>query len=83
MKMPLSKLILCSSNKTNYYNHDNRSWSEGPELIVPRLKFAAGLVTDEATHEISVVVTGGKYGNYIYESTEILIGDVWSIGNKE
>ena len=40
---------------------------------------AVGIVTDEATLEVFVVVTGGTDT----KTTEILLGDVWSIGKKE
>ena len=48
---------------------------------------AVGIVTDEATLEVFVVVTGGtdtnNYDPDPLKSTEILIGDAWSIGKKE
>ena len=42
---------------------------------------AVGIVTDEATLEVFVIVTGGNPDPL--KSTEILLGDVWSIGKKE
>ena len=48
---------------------------------------AVGIVTDEATLEVFVVVTGGKdktsHDPDPIKSTEILIGDAWTIGNKK
>ena len=54
-------------------------------MIHTRVNHAAGIVTDEATLEKVVVVSGG-FGfdaSTILNSTEILIGDVWSLGKKE
>ena len=48
------------SEKTFYFNHTNKKWSEGPELNHDRYNHAVGIVTDEATHEHIVIVSGGK-----------------------
>ena len=48
----------------------------------PRQGHAVGIVTDEATQEKLVTVTGGyDFGTY-FKSSEILIGDTWSLGEK-
>ena len=70
-------------SKTFYYNHNHGNWSDGPELLKARARFAAGIVTDEVTQEKLVVVTGGLGNDGIsLNSTEILIGKEWSLGKK-
>ena len=70
-------------SKTFYHNHNHGNWSDGPELLQARVSFAAGIVTDEATQEKLVVVTGGLGNDGIsLNSTEILIGKEWSLGKK-
>ena len=71
--------------KTYYFDHNLGNWSNGPELILPRFGHAAGIITDEATYEKLVVVTGGLYyyfGDYpnSIKTTEVLIGDTWLLG---
>ena len=91
LEIPISKLLssgfLPASGKTMYYNHNHGNWSDGPKLIKERYDHAAGIVTDEATLDVFVVVTGGTDGSdfnsNILNSTEILIGGVWSIGKKD
>ena len=98
LEIPISKLLssgfLPASGKTMYYNHNHGNWSDGPKLIKERYDHAAGIVTDEATLDVFVVVTGGTDGSYSYDvvngslrnilnSTEILVGGVWSIGKKD
>ena len=51
------------SEKTFYFNHTNKKWSEGPELNHGRFNHAVGMVTDEATHEQIVIASGGKWQN--------------------
>ena len=46
-----------------------------------RVNHAVGIVTDETTQEKLVTVTGGWNGAPM-KSTEILIGDTWSLGEK-
>ena len=77
---------------TFFYNHNHGNWSYGPQLIWSRHKPAVGVVNDEATKEKLVIVTGGSYdmstpyvagGGWIYfNSTEILIGGKWSLGEQ-
>ena len=77
-------------SKTFYHNHNHGNWSDGPELLQARAKFAAGIVNDLDTQEKLVVVTGGISNDGIYSnseenriylnSTEILIGKEWSLG---
>ena len=85
--LKISKLFSSSfssaSGKTKYYNHNSGDWSDGPNLIKGRYNHGAGIVTDEATLDMIVVVTGGKHGSNILKSTETLIGGVWSIGKKD
>ena len=66
-----------------FYNHNHGNWSDGPKLIKGRYDHAAGIVTDEATLDMIVVVTGGTDGSNILNSTEMLLGGVWSIGKKD
>ena len=51
-------------------------------MITSRYYFAGGIVTDEATQEIFVVVTGGFNDNSELKSTEILISGIFSQGKK-
>ena len=67
------------SAKTFYYN--NYHWLDGPKLNQARALHGVGIVTDETTQEKLVTVTGGWY-NAPMKSTEILIDDAWSIGEK-
>ena len=66
------------------YNHNHGNWSYGPSLILGRHWHAAGIVTDEVTHETHAIVTGGYSGGYLSElkSTEILKGGSWTLGEK-
>ena len=88
MKTTLSKLLWYQSevvfSKTFYHNHSNYgNWSDGPELIQARKYSSSGIVIDEATEEKLVVVTGGVGNDAIYlNSTEILIGNQWSLGEE-
>ena len=51
-------------------------------MITSRYDHVGGIVTDEATQEIFVVVTGGLYDNVELKSTEILIRGIFSQGKK-
>ena len=64
---------------TIYYN--NYHWADGPALNQARYGHAVGIVTDETTQEKLVTVTGGWNGAFM-KSTEILIDDTWSLGEK-
>ena len=66
------ELDLISSEKTFYFNHTNKKWSEGPELNHDRFNHAVGIVTDEATHEQIVIVSGGKRQNGIQHQSIVL-----------
>ena len=66
------------SAQTFFYN--NYHWSDGPGLNQARDLHAVGVVTDETTQEKLVTVTGGQPGPM--KSTEILIDDTWSLGEK-
>ena len=76
------ELDVISSEKTFYFNHTNKKWSEGPELNHDRFNHAVGIVTDEATQEKLVIVTGGWNGYIVLKSTEVLLAGTWSIGEK-
>ena len=67
--------------QTYYYNHVKGEWSNGPALNQARQSHAVGIVTDEATQEKLVIVTGGAYGSAL-KSTEVLLAGTWSIGEK-
>ena len=70
------------SAQTFIYNHNHGNWSYGPSLIQARDLHAAGIVTDEVTHETNAIVTGG-FSNWVYfKSTEILKGGSWTLGEK-
>ena len=52
-------------------------------MIQKRFDHAAGIVTDEASQEKFVVVTGGwGIGPVRLKSSEILFGDIWVLGKK-
>ena len=72
------------SAQTYIYNKNNNEWLLGPSMIQAREDHAAGSLTDEATMEKFVLVTGGmdSYGNEL-KSTEILKQDKWSSGNNQ
>ena len=70
-----------SSAQTFIYNHNHGNWSYGPSLIQARTYHAAGIVTDEVTHETHAIVTGGFSSSYL-KSTEILKGGSWTLGEK-
>ena len=70
-----------SSAQTFIYNNNHGNWSYGPSLILARYEHAAGIVTDEVTHETHAIVTGGYSGGYL-KSTEILKGGSWTLGEK-
>ena len=64
-----------------YFEHEDKNWSQGPDLIQPRRTHAAGIVTDETTHDEFVIVTGGEdYNGIFLDSTEILIDNQWHQG---
>ena len=71
------------SAQTYIYNKIDNEWLLGPSMIQAREDHAAGILTDEATMEKFVLVTGGmdSYGNEL-KSTEILKQDKWSLGNN-
>ena len=70
------------SAHTFIYNHYYGNWSYGPSsLFLARYWHAAGIVTDEVTHETHAIVTGGYSGGYL-NSTEILKGGSWTLGEK-
>ena len=70
------------SAQTFIYNHNHGNWSYGPSFFLARYGHAAGIVTDEVTHETLAIVTGGSSGFGILKSTEILKGGSWTLGEK-
>ena len=68
--------------QTYEYNHVKGEWSNGPALNQARQSHAVGIVTDEATQEKLVIVTGGWDGSNALKSTEVLLAGTWSIGEK-
>ena len=68
-------------SSTIYYNHKEKKWINGPNLIQERMKHAAGIVTDEFTRETFVMVTGGIGDNPgPLSSTEFLKDGNWNQG---
>ena len=67
--------------QTFVYNQNLAVWSWGPALNQARFNHAVGIVTDEATQEKFVVVTGGKNLD-ILNSTEILMNGIFSLGKN-
>ena len=70
------------SAETFIYNHNHGNWSDGPSLFQARSSHAAGIVTDEVTHETHAIVTGGYSDSGYLKSTEILKGGSWTLGEK-
>ena len=68
--------------QTHVYNHVKGEWSNGPALNHARYRHAVGIVTDEATQEKLVTVTGGWNDLISLKSTEVLLAGTWSIGEK-
>ena len=68
-----------STSSTFYYDDNKGELSKGPSLMAARNNHAAGIVTDEVTNEIFVVVTGGRSLDYL-DSTEILQDKKWVQG---
>ena len=69
------------SDLTHIYNHRMKRWTNGPTLNIERHSHAAFIVTDLATEERLVIAAGGFHGVSI-NSTEILIDNIWNIGNN-
>ena len=67
-------------NPTHVYDQYHAIWSWGPALNQARYNHAVGIVTDEATQEKFVFVTGGNIYMSILNSTEILINQTFSFG---
>ena len=70
------------SAQTHTYNQNYNKWSYGPSLIQGREDHAAGILTDEATLEEFVIITGGSLNGKELKSTEILKRDTWSSGKN-
>ena len=66
--------------ETYYYNHSDEQWIDGPTMNEARESHAAGIISDEATEERLVIVTGGWNGVNFLKSTEILLDENWSLG---
>ena len=64
---------------TYFYDHNEGEWITGPSLMEARSGHAAGIVTDLATDEQLVAVTGG-WSCDILTSTEILQNGEWVKG---
>ena len=83
----LEKKIIYSSSPSNLgtsantflYDHNEGEWITGPSLMNPRFCHAAGIVTDLATDEQLVAVTGG-WSCDVLISTEILHDGEWVQG---
>ena len=65
---------------THYFDHQGHNWIQGPDLLQARWDHAAGIVTDEATTEKLVIVTGGDYYGIRLDSTEMLFHNQWNQG---
>jgi len=82
------------SSKIWFYSHNNKEFTQGPQLKQARSRHAAGVVTDKETGEKIIVVSGGVDPNYDYskstiklryplsylKSTELLIDGTWQQG---
>ena len=64
-----------------YFEHEGKKWNQGPDLMQARRGHASGIVTDEASYDEFVIVTGGGYNGIMLDSTEILIDNQWNLGN--
>ena len=75
-----------SGKKTFSYNHELDKWDlDEPELNLGRSDHAVGIVTDGATQDQFVIVTGGSGGvskSYNLNSTEVLLAGNWSLGES-
>jgi len=67
-------------SSTYLYNHVGGLWIDGPNLMQARQFHAAGIVTDEATKEELVLVTGGYFNGIGLDSIEIFLDGEWSPG---
>ena len=79
--IPVVCIDACSHSlsSTFYHDHNKGELCKGPSLMAARNNHAAGIVTDEVTNEIFVVVTGGRNLDYL-DSTEILQEKKWLQG---
>ena len=61
------------SNKTWFFNHQNKKWIPGPVLGTGRCSHTAGIIKDRKTNEEFVAVVGGlpSFGNAL-QSVELL-----------
>jgi hypothetical protein len=69
-----------TTETTHYFDHQGHNWIQGPDLMQARREHAAGIVTDEVTADILVIVTGGDYNGIELDSTEVLINNQWNQG---
>ena len=70
---------ISSYASTYFYDHNEKEWINGPNLIQAIYDHAAGIVTDEVSGEDFVAVTGGYHNDYL-DSTEILQDGEWVKG---
>ena len=79
-RTPVNNEIVITET-THYFDHQENTWFQGPDLMQGRMSHAAGVVTDEVTAEKFVIVTGGDYHGNRLDSTEMLIKNQWNQGN--
>ena len=61
------------SGKTFYFNKEQQSWTEGPELTYKRSFLSCGRIRkNKDSQEMSIIAVGGFIGGLSISSTEIL-----------
>ena len=70
----------CDASKRTWFYDGN--WIEGPDLQIARYDHSVGIIRDQVTDQVYVVVAGGVV-SYILQHVEILsvTGTAWETGN--
>ena len=70
------------TSETWYYNHETKTFTSGPTLMVARSSHGSATLIDKMTKEKIPVVTGGHLDNklQVTGSTELLIKGQWQPG---
>ena len=71
------------TSETWYYNHETKTFTSGPKLMIARSNHGSATIIDKTTKERIPVVTGGYLDNELFQvtgSTELLIKGQWLAG---
>jgi hypothetical protein len=71
------------TSETWYYNHETKTFTSGPKLMKARRSHGSATIIDKTTKEKIPVVTGGHFGNKLFQVTdltELLIKGQWQRG---